>query len=61
MNAAGQLGLTVPLQLFCVNRDGAVFETLKTLSEDKNPQVKLAAKLGLEGKLLPDGQGFKVK
>ena len=61
MNAAGQLGLTVPLQLFCVNRDGAVFETLKTLSEDKNPQVKLAAKLGLEGKLLPDGQGFKIK
>jgi hypothetical protein len=61
VNAAGQAGTTVPLQLFCVNHDTQIFDTLTELLSDKNPQLKMVAKLGLDGKLIPDVQGFKVK
>jgi hypothetical protein len=59
--AVAQLGLTVPLQLFCARRDAAVFDTLAALQDDKNTQVRTIAKLAVDGKLLPEGQTVKIK
>ncbi|HEY3323014.1 MAG TPA: hypothetical protein VGP72_21355 [Planctomycetota bacterium] len=61
VNSAGQLGVCVPLQLFCVNRDAQISETFNALMEDKNPQLKQLAKLALDGKLVPAAGGFQVK
>jgi predicted esterase len=60
-NAAAQLGLTVPIQLFCTNREPRVFDTLNALVEDKSGQLKGVARMGLDGKLVAEGQGVKVK
>jgi predicted esterase len=60
-NAAAQLGLAAPIQLFCTNREPRVFETLTALAEDKNGQLKGVARMGLDGKLVAEGQGVKVK
>lgn len=60
-NAAAQLGLAVPIQLFCANREPRVFDTLNALVEDKSGQLKGVARMGLDGKLVAEGQGVKVK
>jgi dienelactone hydrolase len=60
-NAAAQLGLTVPIQLFCVNREARVFDTLQALLGDKSDQVRMVARMGLDGKLAAEGQGVRIR
>ena len=60
-NAAGQLGLTMTLQLYCVNHDAGIFGVMNDLLEDKNSQIKGLAKVSLDGKLAFDGQRYQVE
>ncbi len=60
-NAAAQLGLAVPIQLFCANRSPEVFDTLNALLEEKSGQLRGVARMGLDGRLEADGQGVRVR
>ncbi|HET6251486.1 MAG TPA: HEAT repeat domain-containing protein [Tepidisphaeraceae bacterium] len=61
LDAAGQLGVTLPLQLLSVNRQSQTFTALKALVDDKNSQISELASVSLDGKLTFDGQTYRAE